>query len=93
MAYLPDLPYQEGIYLAPILEESSGNTVLVDYNSDEISTNRNVFMVEVVSDDDADNNRYTELPQDISADEATTYARFEDDHFDARRRRNQRRAQ
>ena len=74
VAYIEDLPYQEGRLLFPIDKGRECNTVLIDYSSshDEHSPERHIFMATI---GDSDNDPYTnELLENISDDERTADA-------------------
>jgi len=71
-----------------------GNTELVNDDSDELSTDRNIFMADIAGENDAASARHSnELPEDISAQELIANAGVEDDAHRDVCRRNQRHAQ
>ena len=89
VAYIPELPYQEGSHLSLILEEGTGDTEPATYYSNESCTDRHVYMADI-----ADSHRDHELPEDISADDLTADAGNEDDtQWEARREKNRQRQQ
>jgi hypothetical protein len=83
VAHLDKLPYQEGRPLSTIAK----GTVLVDYSSDEHSSHRHVYMVEVEGEGNEHPNK---LLKQIFKDEVT--ADIGDENDAARRLRNQKRA-
>ena len=78
VAYLPDLPYQEGVHISPIHEEGPKSTELVEYKSDNsASMDHHVYMVDVGGG--ADGHRLNECLQDISRNELLADARAEEE--------------
>ena len=89
VAYIPDLPYQEGNNLSPIREEGTWFTEIATDYSDESYTDRYIYMEDV-----GNGRRESELLEDISAGDLTANAGNEDDvHRNARRGRNHESAQ
>ena len=83
VAYIPDLPYQEGNQLPPIQEEGYGFTEPVTDYPDEFYNDHHVYMV-----DTPNGRRNNELLEDISADDHTANAGNKNDaEHDARRER------
>jgi hypothetical protein len=86
-AHLDTLPYLEGRPLPTIVGEG---TALLDYSSDEHTSHRQLYMVEVEGQGDGKPN---ELLKQIPRDEVTTDAGDENDtERDARRLRNYKRS-
>ena len=84
MAYIPDLPYQEGNQLPPIQEEGSGFSVPFTDYPDESYNDHHVYMADTPS-----GRRNNELLEDISEDDLTLNAGNENDaERDARCERN-----
>jgi hypothetical protein len=55
VAFIQELPFQEGKPLSPIIEEEEGRTVLIDYSSSgEFSLHRHVYMASLREHDDDD---------------------------------------
>ena len=88
VAYIPNLPYQEGNHLSPIAEEGTGSTKIATYYPDESYTNRYVYMADV-----GNGSRENKLLEDISVDDLIANVGNEDEaqHI-ARREKNRERA-
>jgi hypothetical protein len=72
VAFMQELPFQEGKPLAPISEEGGGITELVDYNhTAENSVDHQVYMTSLrnADDDEPDPEYDAKLLTDVSADE------------------------
>lgn len=79
VAYLENLPFQEGRLLVSIAET---RTQLVEYSSNEHSSHRHVYLVEVIEDPN-------KILDQISGDEHTADAGNENDtEHQAQQRRN-----
>jgi hypothetical protein len=77
VAFMQELPFQEGKPLSPISKEGEGSTELVEYShTDETSPDRQVYMASLRNaDDDEPGPEYdAELLTDVSADERTADA-------------------
>jgi hypothetical protein len=74
LAFMQELPFQEGKPLSPISEQGEGSTELVEYShTAENSLNCQVYMASLrnADDDEAGPEYDTELLTDVSADERT----------------------
>ena len=74
MAYILDLPFQEGRPLFPIAE-GAGDTVLIDYSTThDSSPDRLVCMAAIGDADDEEERYHTERESQISTNQLTTDA-------------------
>lgn len=89
---LQELLFQEGRPLSPVREESVINTILVEYSSDEHTSERFVFMASHGPKVEVSDRHNNELPTEVSVDEETAEAGNEEEaQRTARRLRNQKR--
>jgi len=80
VAYIEDLPYQEGRLLFPIDKGRECNTVLIDYSSshDEHSPERHIFMA-TIGDEEVGDQYDNELLDNNSVDELIVNAPQDED--------------
>jgi hypothetical protein len=91
VAFIQELPFQEGKLLSPIIEEGEGRIVLIDYSSSgEFSLQHLIYLASLHEhdDDDEPGRKYDDkLLADVSADECTVDAPQDEDEEHRRIRR------
>lgn len=78
IAYLPDLPYQEGVHLSPVHGEGPQGTELVEYDSDDATpADHHVYMADIAGG--ANSPRHLERLEEILMDKLSANVGAEDE--------------